>query len=86
MSGASPVGIPAYDAIVYQTEMLRQSTQQKAQSDFGNRAGAQPAADELASFKASEIAKFRALKAAAIANGVSPVAFMQALYELTGSG
>jgi hypothetical protein len=86
MSGASPVGIPAYDQIVYQAEMTRQSVQQKAAADFGNRLGAQPAADEIAAFKQSEIAKFRALKAAAIANGVSPVAFMQALYELTGSG
>jgi hypothetical protein len=47
----------AHDAFVYHAEMLRQSAEQAAQADFGNRAGAQPLADEIAAFKQRKISR-----------------------------
>jgi len=78
--------VPAHDANCLAAEQARQQAADRAAAVFMNRAGAEPAATELAALKASDIAFYRAVKASCIANGCSPSAAISALQELGTGG
>jgi hypothetical protein len=86
MSGAVLTGVAAHDSVVLSAEQQRQAATDRAAAVFMNRAGAEPVATELAALKAADIAYARAMKASAIANGISPSIWIAQLVELGTGG